>query len=556
MNDKKGYEVLAHAFKLEGVDTVFALLGDANMYWGYALAKQQGVRVIHARHEHGACAMAEGYARKTGNVGVATVTSGPGFTQIATALAIAARGYVPMVVFAGDSSTNATFAAQAFDLGPLAAATGAYYVPVKSIDRMLDNVREAFYVAQYEQRPVVLGVPMNFQSQAFPWGFDYTPSTNLVPRSQRLMPDPAIVDEVVSMIIDAERPIILAGRGALRSGATAALEAIAEQSGALLATSLFAKGLFDHSPYGIGIAGSFASPLAREEFAACDLLIGVGAGLGFYTTEAGYLCPNARTVQIDINPKGLWQGLRTADLHLKSDAMTASEAIANELRKRRVSKQGARTAELAAKIAIENPDPKQFLPEAGVIDPRKAILELDQIIPKDWDIVVGGAHFFSIVLTHMRGRAAERYHVINDFAAIGSAMSAAIGIATTRTDGKVILFEGDGSLLMHIQELETAKRHGLRLLICAMNDGGYGAELHKFRAAKMDPSEVIFGRPDLAAIARGFGLRGSTVSTSGKDKFTELLRGYEAADTTELWDLQISDKIPSASYRRVWFGEV
>ena len=302
MSDPNGYEVLSQAFVAEGVDTLFALLGDANMYWGAVMAQKYGVRVVHARHEHCAVAMADGYARHTGKVGVASVTCGPGFTQIMTALATAARGSIPLVVFAGDSPTSSAWYVQQLELGPLATATGARYVPVKSVDRMLDTVREAFYTARQERCPVVLGVPMDLQKAPFPWGAEYSPSTELMPTPQRPAPDPVLVDKLAGMIAEAKRPIILAGRGCVRSGAGPALEALAERCGALLATSLFAKGLFDHNRFGIGVAGAYASPLAREEFAACDLLIGFGAGLGHYTTEAGYLYPNAKTVQIDINP--------------------------------------------------------------------------------------------------------------------------------------------------------------------------------------------------------------------------------------------------------------
>src|SRR6185436_6087593 len=286
MSDElKGYDVLSQAFVAEGVDTMFALLGDANMYWGAIMAQKHNVRVVHARHEHCAVAMADGYARYTGKVGVATVTCGPGFTQIMTALATAARGSIPLVVFAGDSPTSAAWYVQQLELGPLATATGARYLPVKSVDRMLDTVREAFYTARQERIPVVLGVPLDLQKAPFPWGADYSPSTELMPTPQRPAPDPVLVDQLAAMIAESKRPIILAGR-----------------CGALLATSLFGMGLFDHNRFSLGVAGAYASPLAREEFAACDLLIGVGAGLGHYTTEAGYLYPNAKTVQIDLNP--------------------------------------------------------------------------------------------------------------------------------------------------------------------------------------------------------------------------------------------------------------
>ena len=132
---------------------------------------------------------------------------------------------------------------------------------------MLDTVREAFYTARQERLPVVLGVPMDLQKAPFPWGAEYSPSTELMPTPQRPAPDPALVEKLAAMIMEAQRPIILAGRGVLRSGAGPSLEALAERCGALLATSLFAKGLFDHNRFGIGVAGAYASPLAREEFA-------------------------------------------------------------------------------------------------------------------------------------------------------------------------------------------------------------------------------------------------------------------------------------------------
>lgn len=104
------------------------------------------------------------------------------------------------------------------------------------------------------------------------------------------------------------------------SGAREAIEALAEAAGALLSTSLQAKGMFEGNPFALGIVGAFSSDFARERFAGADLVIGIGGGLGACTPESGYLYPNARTVQVDISPRGLWQGLRTADLHIRADA--------------------------------------------------------------------------------------------------------------------------------------------------------------------------------------------------------------------------------------------
>jgi acetolactate synthase I/II/III large subunit len=546
-------DMLAQAFQAEGTEVLFTLMGDANMYWSEAMTRLPGMQVIHARHEHCAVAMADGYARATGKVGVASTTCGPGFTQIMTALTIAARASVPLVVFAGDSPIAAPYYIQQIDMAPLALGTGAHFIPIRTMDRALDNVREAFQIAQLESRPVVLSVPMDLQKQPFPFMADYIPSKEVLPVFQRPLPDPLLVDRLIDMIAEAEKPILIAGRGAKLSGARAAIEALAEQSGALLATSLQAKGLFIGNPYALDIAGAYASDYARELFAESDLVIGLGVGLGAYTTESGYLYPGARTVQIDIAPRGLWQGLRTADLHLRADARAGAEAVTAALKARSIRKDGYRSAAIASAIAADVPDRKEFAIAPGTVDPRRAMEELDAIVPKDWDLVIGGGHYFGIAMTHLKGRPAERYHVVSDFGAIGNGLPAAIGVAAARGDGKVLLIEGDGSLLMHVQELETIRRQGIRLLMAIINDGGYGAEIHKFRAHGMSPETVIHGRGDLAGVANGFGVRGTAVTSLGR--MPGLFAEHQAANSAGLWDVHTDDTVVSRPYRRIHYGE-
>jgi thiamine pyrophosphate-dependent acetolactate synthase large subunit-like protein len=555
MSDNQVSDILAQAFAAEGVDTLFTLMGDANMYWSAAMADNQHARLIHARHEHCAVAMADGYARASGKVGVASVTCGPGYTQTMTALTMAARGNAPVVLFAGDAPINASWYMQEIDQAPLALATGAHFVPIRTIDRALDCVREAFYIARAERRPVVLSVPLDLQKEAFPYLPDYTPSTDLMPRAQVVPPDPALVDEVASMLAEAERPIVIGGRGAVWSGARPALEALAEESGALLATTLLGKGLFDGNPFALDIAGTFATDPGREFFAESDLVIGAGAALGHYTTEGGYLYPNAKVVQIDTNPRGLWQGVKTADLHIRADARATAEAITRRLRERAIRRPGWRSNAVAARIAAaaELPDPKEFAVTPGTLDPRPVVRELDATVPKDWDVIVAGGHCFSFAMTHLKGRPAGRYHTPLDFGAIGSGLSATVGVAVARGNDKVMLIDGDGSLYQHIQELETVRRHGLKVLICILNDGGYGAESHKFRAYGVNPEHAVHGRGDIAAIARGFGLNAAKVTEMGQ--FERLFREHQQAPGSTLWDVHIDDLIPSRNFRRVHYGE-
>src|SRR5262249_35442378 len=128
-------------------------------------------------------------------------------------------------------------------------------------------------------------------------------------------------------------------------------------------------------------------------------------------------------------------------------------------------------------------------------------------------------------------------------------ISYAIGVAAARrNNGRVVLFEGDGSFLMHIQELEMVQRHGLKLLFCIMNDGAYGAGIHKLRADGVAESGSVFGRTDLAAIAKGFGLRGATITDV--KQIAPLFEAYAAQGLAEVWNIHVSDKVVSPSTRR------
>src|ERR1700723_1751789 len=214
----KLYEALAEAFLAEGVDTQFVLMGDGNMHWSTAFAKLPGVHTVHVRPEH-VTAAATAYNIATGKLAVASVTCGPGVTQLRTALPAAVRAGLPMVVFAGESPINAKFYNQYIDQAPLVTATGAHYIAAHSVPRMMDYVREAFHIAKYERCPVVLGIPYDLQKVEYMANQPYETSAMYHPKVGRMQPDPAIVAEAVERLAAARRPIVLGGRGGQRAGA-------------------------------------------------------------------------------------------------------------------------------------------------------------------------------------------------------------------------------------------------------------------------------------------------------------------------------------------------
>ena len=536
------FETLADSFVAEGIDTCFALLGDANMNWATALAGR-GIRMIYVRHEHCAVAAATAYARKAGKVGIATVTCGPGLTQVLTALPAAVRAGIPLAIFAGESPLGSAWYNQELEQAPFITATGAIYHRLHHIPRMTTQVRDAFVEAAERRCPVVLGVPMDLQNVPLDTEPARPPAAQtILPALAPPPPNPAEVSVIAERIGAARRIVVLGGLGAAASGAAEACRRLAQQSGALLATTLPARGLFHGDAFCIGIAGGFSTTLARALCAKADLVIAVGCRLTQHTLDKGKLFPEAEILQIDTEPRAIVQGVAAARHHLRGDARLCVEALTDQLSVRT----GWRSNALAEAIAGAVPDTATFPPEPGLLDPRDVVEALDAVLPQHWQMVNSSGHC-SFFFAHM-DRAFDTFLTIREFGAIGNGISYAMGVAAARPGDTVVMFDGDGSLLMHIQELETIRRHGLNILICVLNDGAYGSEIHKLRDEGLSDAGADFGRTDLAAIARGFGLGGQRIDDLAD--LPALLQDFAQTGGAAVWDFQVSDRVASPVIRR------
>jgi len=185
--------------------------------------------------------------------------------------------------------------------------------------------------------------------------------------------------------------------------------------------------------------------------------------------------------------------------------------------------------------------------EPGLLDPRDVVEALEATLPHDWELVNSSGHC-SWFFAQMPSRPQERFLTIREFGAIGNGISFAMGVAAARPDRTVVLFDGDGSLMMHVQELETIKRHNLNILIIVMNDGAYGSEVHKLRAEAMPEEGAVFGYCAFADIARGFGLPGQTVTNL--EDLPTMIAEFDNKGGAAVWDFQVSAKVVSPTIRR------
>ncbi|MEO0344489.1 MAG: thiamine pyrophosphate-binding protein [Pseudomonadota bacterium] len=533
----KLYEALARGIQNEGVTDCFALLGDANMHWAGAQS-ELGMNFIYTRHEHAAVAGAAAYARSTRKTGFASVTCGPGLTQILTILPIAVRARIPLVILAGEAPLKKAWYNQGIDQAPFVEACGAIYVPVHDQTTALEALHKAFATAKERRVPVVLGVPFDLQKENYFGPQEHPISTQLYTAAPPVSPDQSQIAKAAAWINAARKPVILAGLGAVAAEAKPACVALAEKAGALLATTLPAKGLFYDQNYSLGVAGGYASEAAKEVFKQTDLVIAIGSRLASHAFNGGKLTPKAKIIHLDTDPQTHVQGRKAADLLVPSDAKLGAEALTKAIE----NKDGWRSAKMQQRTAAALNIPDTSTTPDGFLHPMAVVKTLADVISKDCHIISTSGHC-AYYVAQMSHHPQDHFTVIRDFGAIGNGTSWALGIATAYPDRPVVLIDGDGSALMHIQELETIARHEMKVLIVVLNDGAYGSEIHKLRADGISEEGAVFGRPNFAGIAKGFGFEGRTVTD-----LKTLTGGFQAFHTVKrpsLWDVHISDQVAS-----------
>jgi thiamine pyrophosphate-dependent acetolactate synthase large subunit-like protein len=545
----KVYEGLARAFAAEGVTDVFGMMGDGNMYWWQAL-HNLGVNLMEVRHEGAGLGMADGWARTTNTIGICTATCGPGVTQLATALVTAARAQSPLVAFVGESPTLDEEYNQRYDQARFAEACETGFVRVLSADQAYEAVRRAFYLARMESRPIMLSAPMDVQQQTLDDDDEYVPSSRVLPRDLTT-PSPDAIRRAADLVAGARHPVVLVGRGAMWAGAGDAARALAERSGAVIATTLQAKGWLGDDTYHVGISGFYGTRAAMKLFQEADCVVAVGASLNRYTTEGGYLYPNAKFIQIDARPHILMSGGTTVDCYIHADGRLGVEALTAELAARGVQQTGFRTPDVLERLVNHHQDTAEFPVEADRLDPREVCLTLDEAVPGEVQLVMGSgasAGFTTMLCNRPRANVLAGHW----FGCIGQMLPAAMGALMARGKQPTMVVDGDASIMMHLAELETAVRYEMPLLVVVLNDEALGSEYHKMKSHDMQSELATITTPDLGAVARAVGGRGQLARS-----IDEVRRAAEEWVQTKglmVIDARISRNVVTIPYRRLYYG--
>ncbi len=501
------YQSIARATHEHGVDTMFGLMGDANLFMVDSFVRDFGGRFVPATHEGSSILMALSYAHVSGKIGVATVTHGPALTNCMTALTEAARGHVPLVILVGDTPVDNPRHLQSIDQRELVKVTGAGFEQLRSPATVGKDVARAFYRAQVERRPIILNMPADFMWQEI----EHDTQVLDVFTAPGGVAQGDILDNAIGMIASARRPLILAGAGAV--GARDQLIALADRLEAPLATTLKAKGLFNGHPYNIDIFGTLSTPAAYDLIAQSDCIVCFGTALHDFTTDRGKLMKDKRIVQVDVDPTAIGGGLHP-DAALVADAGLTAETIVYWLNEAEIQPSGF-TNELDVAQLTMHPAGSDKASD-GFVNYVHALERLEDALPKDRVLATDGGRFMTEVWCRISVPNPQSFVCTVNFGAIGLGLQEAIGAGVGAADRPVVLFTGDGGFMMGgINEFNTAVRLGLDLIVIVANDSAYGAEHIQFIDRKMDPSLTEFHWPSFADIAKSLG--GDGVEVHSKD---------------------------------------
>jgi acetolactate synthase-1/2/3 large subunit len=509
----RGAEVLLHALVSEGVETIFGYPGGAVLHiydelWRYR------ERVTHylVRHEQGAVHMAEGYARASGRVGVALVTSGPGATNAVTGIANAYMDSTPIVVITGQVPLPliGTDAFQEVDTVGITRPCVKHNYLVRDVRDLAGIVREAFFLARTGRPgPVVIDIPKDVSAArcaysrldhvAFPF------------REKGGEPDPVAIARAAAEILQAERPVLYVGGGIVNSGASRALLALAERLQLPVTPTLMGLGGFPSAhPLCMGMLGMHGTYAANMAVAESDLLVAVGVRFDDRVTgKLATFAPRARVIHIDIDPANIGKNVAPA-LSIASDAGRALAALSEEVE----AHGDAATAGVARRAvwwervrAWQREQPLRYAGSQDKIKPQSVIRELHRL--------TGGHAVITTDVGQHQMWAAQFYPFDNErqwitsggLGTMGFGLPSAVGAKLARPAELVVAVVGDGGFQMTNQELATAVQYGIGVKVVVMNNGYLGMvrqwqEMFYERAY----SEVdISVAPDFVKLAEAYG---------------------------------------------------
>lgn len=512
-----GAEILIDALTFEGVDTIFGYPGGAVLHIYDELWRARD-RITHylVRHEQGAVHMAEGYARASGRVGVALVTSGPGATNAVTGIANAYMDSTPLVVITGQVPKHliGTDAFQEVDTVGITRPCVKHNYLVREASDIAGIVREAFYLARSGRPgPVVIDIPKDVSAAKTSYsrldhvGFPFSADVPLVDR--------ASLNRALDGLLNAKRPVLYVGGGIANSGAHESLQMFAETFRLPVAPTLMGLGGFPSAhPLSLGMLGMHGTYAANMAVAQSDLLFAVGVRFDDRVTgKLATFAPQARVIHIDIDPANIGKNV-AASLSIAADARQALLnllAVSRERDQQELQKAlDAREVWWEQIRAWQQLQPLRFTGSLRQIKPQKVITELHRLTNGDAIITTDVGQHQMWVAQFYPFKRPRQLITSGGLGTMGFGLPAAIGAQVAFPHQPIVAVVGDGGFQMTNQELATAVQYELPVKILIMNNGYLGM-VRQWQEMFYDRtySEVdISVAPDFVKLAEAFGALG------------------------------------------------
>ncbi|RTL48241.1 MAG: acetolactate synthase large subunit [Rhodocyclaceae bacterium] len=501
-----GAELIVRLIARQGVEFVAGIPGGAILPVYDALAGFPALRHVLARHEQGAGFIAQGAARATGQVGVCIASSGPGASNLVTALADAMLDSIPIVAITGQvpRAMIGTDAFQELDICSVAAPIAKEVLFINHAADLLEAIPRAFRIAlSGRPGPVLIDVPKDVQLEKVEVSRWPAPGVaDALPA-----PDDDALAQAARMIAAAHSPVLYLGGGIIHSGAAEAAVAMAEKAALPTVMTLMALGAMpvDH-PLALGMMGMHAARYTNLVLEECDLLIAVGARFDDRATgKLAEFCPTAKVIHVDIDADELGK-LRRPDLSIAADAKVTLDALLPRLVARDNPHWLQRVADLRQAYPLlldDGDDPRSHYGLIRAVADALADLDGDQaVVATD----VGQHQMWAAQAYPLRRP--RQWLTSGGLGTMGFGLPAALGAALACPERTVVCFSGDGSLLMNIQELVTAAEENANLKIIVMNNASLGL-VHQqqslFYGKRIYASRYRHG-PDFPALARGCGM--------------------------------------------------
>ncbi|MFQ5668894.1 MAG: acetolactate synthase large subunit [Acidobacteriota bacterium] len=524
----KAAELLIRCLENEGVLVLFGIPGEENIDIMDAIL-DSSLRFITTRHEQGAAFMADICGRLTGRAGVCLATLGPGATNLATGVADANMDRAPLVAIAGQAATTRMHkeSHQHLDLVNLFRPITKYSVQVRAAGIIPEVVRKAFKQSEAEKPGAsFIDLPENIARANVEQEEPLTRQSAMPPQ-----PPGDKVKEAAAIISRAQYPIIMAGNGVIRAGASESLRRFAESLNIPAATTFMAKGAIPFShPLALGAVGLHAHDYVACGFDRADVIICVGYDMVEYPPHLWHPDRHRRIIHIDAFPAEV-------DAHY----VVATGVIGHPGRALDAIAREASPRENAAPVGLRQTILDEFSRHAGdqsfPVKPQKIVWDLRRVLePQDIVICDVGAHKMWMARMY-QAEQPNTCIISNGFACMGIGVPGAIGAKLTYPDRTVVAVTGDGGFLMNAQEIETALRIGTSIVILVWTDSEYGLiRLHQQRLLGR-PSHIAFKNPDLVKFAESFGARGYRVEAA--TDLDAILRQAIADDTVVVIDCPV-----------------